>query len=193
MYQALVDHIADSLSQAGGEMVTVTIDGFSGAGKTSLGERLVREFHGRDVAVLFVEMELWARGWGDLEVAVHRVKELAEELRDGPATTRTWNWWTETLEEPITLSPKPLLLIVGSGSGQIPADIAVWLDCDRDTRQERVSERDPYDWSEHWDEWESQELRLLTNHDSREHATYRFSCEGNSATPTDHLSPVHQA
>lgn len=177
MYLALVDHMADFVERSKGDMVTVTIDGFSGAGKTSLGERLVREFQSRTPAIhsLLLEVELWSKGWGDLHGAVERVREVAQGLQSGPVQTQTWNWWSETVEDPLVLTPKPLLLIVGSGSGQIPSDISVWIDADRELRQRRVASRDPYDWSQHWDEWEAQELELLERHDSRKHADFRLT------------------
>lgn len=70
----------------------VTIDGFSGAGKTMLGEALARDLNSRDADTLLLEVELWAHGWSDLAGAVERVRTAVAALRRGPISTRTWNW-----------------------------------------------------------------------------------------------------
>lgn len=177
----IVDHIAELTTREGNRPIIVTVDGFSGSGKTSLAEGIARELNsrGRGYGTLLLEVELWARGWGDLAGGVRRVNDVVEGLQSGPTETQTWNWWTETLEDPIVLKPKPVILVVGSGSGQIHSDLAIWLDAPRDTRRERVARRDPYDWSDHWEEWESQELGLLEVHDSRAHADIQIGTTNN--------------
>lgn len=171
MTAKLVNHIAD----LPGRPAVVTIDGYSGAGKTILGESLARILPSR--VTLLLEVELWAHGWSDLAGAVERVAAVVDGLRDGPVTTTTWNWWTEQEEEPIVLEPAPIILVVGCGAGQIEADLSVWIDAPEDVRLARVKARDPYDWSEHWEEWKEQELALLDRFDAQSNADYVLDAE----------------
>ncbi|WP_182354833.1 hypothetical protein [Flaviflexus huanghaiensis] len=163
----------------------VTIDGLSGAGKTFLGEALSRELHAAGLHSLLLEVELWAHGWTDLAGAVDRVAGVVAGLRDGPVETRTWNWWTESEEPPILLKPRPVIIVVGCGAGQIRSHLSIWIDADEKLRATRVASRDPYDWSEHWDEWARQEQELLLRWDARANADVRFQ-----ATPSGELIPA---
>lgn len=166
-----MNHIADLPARP----AIVTIDGFSGAGKTVLGESLSRILPSR--ATLLLEVELWAHGWGDLAGGVERVRHLVDSLKDGPVTTSTWNWWTEEEEPPTEITPRPIILVVGCGAGQIKSDLAVWIDLDEESRLARVKARDPYDWSLHWDDWAGQERALLRTYDARAHADYLLDAE----------------
>lgn len=168
--------LANQIADLGARPAVVTIDGFSGAGKTVLGEWLARELTSSGPAhhATLLEVELWAHGWQDLAGGVSRVSDVVRALRSGPARTSTWNWWTEEEEAPIVLEPRPIILVVGCGAGQIPADLSIWIDSDETLRADRVSARDPYDWSEHWAQWARQERALLDRYDARAHATYRL-------------------
>ncbi|AZN29429.1 hypothetical protein EJO69_03225 [Flaviflexus salsibiostraticola] len=171
MKRTLANRIADLAPRP----AIVTIDGLSGAGKTFLGEALVRELAAGGLHSLLLEVELWAHGWSDLTGAVDRVRRVVADLQEGSATTRTWNWWTESEEPPIVLHPRPVIIVVGCGAGQIPSHLSIWIDADEELRASRVSARDPYDWSEHWDEWARQEQRLLTQWDARAQADVRLT------------------
>lgn len=167
MKARLVNHIADLPHRP----AVVTIDGFSGAGKTVLGEFLSRTLPAR--STLLLEVELWAHGWGDLAGAIERLRTVVVAgLKDGPVTTRTWNWWANEEEPPIVLDPRPIILVVGCGAGQIDSDLSVWIDLPEEERRARVRKRDPYDWSEHWDEWAAQEKALLEVYDVAANADY---------------------
>ncbi len=139
MKRTLANRIADLAPRP----AIVTIDGPSGAGKTFLGEALSRELAAGGLHSLLLEVELWAHGWSDLSGAVDRVRSVVADLQEGPVTTRTWNWWTESEEPPIVLHPRPVIIVVGCGAGQIPSHLSIWIDADEELRASRVAAGGP--------------------------------------------------
>ena len=170
MRAQLVNHIADLPA----DPAVVTIDGFSGAGKTVLGTALQALLPTRPA---LLEVEMWAHGWEDLAGAVQRVRAVVEGLRHGPVRTRMWDWSAGRLDGPQTIAPSPVILVVGCGAGQIDSDLSIWIDVPEDVRLRRVTARDSYDWSEHWETWAAQERALLEQCDARRSADWLLTAD----------------
>lgn len=157
----------------------VSVDGRSGAGKTTL----AREIETQVVAdcpglrVVSVEVECFIEGWEGLVEGVHRVaSEIASPFRhSGYARTQAWDWHRGVWGETTTIGPADVLLVVGCGSSSAAlapyVDVSVWVETAEDMRRARVTARegDPSSW---WELWAAQEKVLLEERDSRALATY---------------------
>lgn len=161
MHPDIASRIADLTGQAPDHQpVTVTIDGRSGAGKSSLAQRLAT----RDT--LIIEVEMLAAGWHDLAGAVRRAGRLIADLRRGPACVRWWNWHAKAWNDPVIVEPRPIIILVGCGAGQVKADLAIWLEAGEQIRKARAMARDDGTWEEYWQAWADQETELLAGYDA---------------------------
>ncbi|MDO5723429.1 MAG: hypothetical protein Q4P33_03375 [Flaviflexus sp.] len=162
MHSPITSRIADLAKDH--QPVIVTIDGRSGAGKTSLAGELATP------DTLLIEVEMLAAGWHDLAGAVRRADRLIAQLRRGPAEVTWWDWHAGTWGETVMLIPRPIIMLVGCGSGQVRADLALWLEAPERVRKARAMARDADSWSDLWADWAAQEERLLGDVDARSHA-----------------------
>lgn len=170
MISDLINHIAGLPRPA-----IITIDGRSGAGKTTLAAHLRAALKDR-VGTVSIEVESLCQGWDDLHSAVARARALVPTLGEEQVYGQ-WDWESEQWR-PVHHNPAPLTFLVGCGAGQIDADFAIWVEAPPQLRRSRVARRDPYDWSEHWDTWERQETELLRHRDARECADLVISGTG---------------
>ena len=143
----------------------VAIDGRSGAGKTTLAEKLEKELREEGIAVAAIEVESFIGGWNGLIDGVEAVAaQILEPVRSrGRATAHTWDWnhgtWAEEVRVPPS-GPVDVLILTGCGAASAPCrpfvDLAVWVELDEERRRERVARRegDPGRW---WRMWAEQE------------------------------------
>ncbi|MFC5369435.1 hypothetical protein [Arcanobacterium bovis] len=75
-------------------------------------------------------------------------------------TTSRWDWEANAWRPAELVAPASLYLVTGCGSGATGCDFTVWIDADARVRQQRVQERDAYDWSEYWQVWADQETEI---------------------------------
>lgn len=143
----------------------LSLDGRSGAGKTTLAEVLAARLNAQ-----IVHMEDLYHGWGGLAAGIDTlVDEVLEPLRLGrPARVPTWDWHTMTWGAPRVLSPHPHLLIVeGVGAAALRvrpfARLTVWLSAPDDVRLARVRARDWPVFEAHWEAWAAQEATHMAS------------------------------
>jgi hypothetical protein len=144
----------------------VTVDGYSGAGKTSFAAELGTAL---DAPVLSME-ELYA-GWDGLAAAVPLAVEwIAAPLAAGrPARWRPWDWLRNVRSEAWReQAPAPFVVLEGCGAGAAAlrpfTGTAIWLDCPPDERDRRLRARE--DWAgyaPYREIWAAQEQGLLTS------------------------------
>ncbi|MFP5072386.1 hypothetical protein ACLFMI_22310 [Pseudonocardia nantongensis] len=150
----------------------VTVDGFSGAGKSSRATELA---HRLDAPLL--EIEDLCPGWDGLA----RVPQLARDGIGDPLTdgrTLCWTSWDWEHDRPgprRTRPPAAVVVLEGCGAGAAAlapvTSLAIWVDAPPDVREVRLRARP--DWPLHApyrDAWRRAEQALAARDGSRDRA-----------------------
>ncbi|WP_417553946.1 hypothetical protein [Microbacterium sp.] len=151
----------------------VIIDGRSGAGKTSLTERLIRAWPLR-TPVQLVALDSVYPGWDGLEQGAETVRQsvLIPHARGELGIWRRWDW--ERGEEAEAHAVDPALGLVVEGCGALTAtparlgDVTVWVDGPSDSRRRRALARDGDGFRPYWDMWAEQEEAHIAQHRPQE-------------------------
>lgn len=144
--------LGDTIRRGGYQ--TVLIDGRSGAGKTTLSERLAAEL-GWPV----VHVEDFYPGWGGLWEA----RGMVATDVFGRGGYRRWDWLRDQQGEWVEVPAGPLIV---EGVGAIseasirvaPKPFTVLLEAPASLRKARALARDPY-YAPWWEMWAAQEIR----------------------------------
>jgi uridine kinase len=143
-----------------GEIRLVTVDGFSGAGKSRLTDRLARAL-GR---VPSVHLDFFYPGWDGLTDAVGLAVEwVAAPLVAGqPARWRRFDWESGRFAEWRETRWAPVVVLEGCGAGSAAlrpyTSTAVWVETPAEVRERRLRARG--DWATyapHRAAWAAQE------------------------------------
>lgn len=156
------------------------IDGRAGAGKSSLAEALKNAlFKSRSQAPRIVHMDDLYPGWSGLQDgSVFLVNSILEPLaRSGSAQWQNWDWGkghrggADAGNGWKSFYGGNLLVVEGCGSvsrhSREFADLAVWVESDRDTRYERFVSRDHGKFKDYWSEWSDQEDLFYSSEGSK--------------------------
>lgn len=167
---AVVLDLAEARAPTLGEGRLVSIDGPAGGGKTTLGEALAR----RGRAPL-VHMDDLYEGWAGLPEVDAQLDGLLRPMARGDAGSyRRWDWYADTWAETVEVSPAPLVVLEGVGSGsRAVADLVtvlVWVDAPHDLRLRRGLERDGEAFRPHWESWAQAEAVRFADDQTRERA-----------------------
>jgi hypothetical protein len=147
-----------------GALRLVTVDGYSGAGKSRLTGRLAREL-GRAPTV---HLDFFYPGWDGLADAVALAVEwVAAPLAAGrPARWRRFDWDAGRFAEWRRTPWAPVVVLEGCGAGAAAlrpfTSTAVWVDTPAELREQRLRARG--DWSRyapHRARWAAQEEALF--------------------------------
>lgn len=181
------DPVADALDRAASAIAgdvralsaanpVVLIDGRSGAGKSSLAERLAARWPvaGR---VQLVALDSIYPGWDGLDAGVERATEWI--LRPhGRGTLGTWNRWDwERQADAESHAVDPALGVILEGCGALTpttarlADIRIWVDAPEQARRTRALHRDGDTFRPHWERWAQQESVHIERDQPRSLAT----------------------
>ncbi|MCW0213986.1 MAG: hypothetical protein OJJ54_11565 [Pseudonocardia sp.] len=143
----------------------VTVDGFSGSGKTTFAAEL-----GRALGAPVLSMEELYAGWDGLAAAVPLAVEwIAAPLAAGRAARwRPWDWTRDVrAEEWRTRQPAPFVVLEGCGAGAAAlrpyTGTSIWLECPPEVRDRRLRARE--DWPGYApfrERWSAQERALLS-------------------------------
>ncbi|MEO5662046.1 MAG: 4-amino-4-deoxy-L-arabinose transferase [Nocardioides sp.] len=171
--QVLTHALASPPTLGDGRLICV--DGLTGAGKTTLSESLA-SLTGAPV----IHADELLEGWGGLPGLGATIDALLRPLAAGRSSTwRRWDWQASAWAETHTVSPAPLLIIDGVGSGAAAYDelitTLVWLEADRDVRHVRGLARDGEDFAPYWEKWAADEAALHARERSRERADLIYS------------------
>jgi hypothetical protein len=156
-----------------GALRLVTVDGYSGAGKSRLTGRLARAL-GRAPTV---HLDSFYPGWDGLAEAVGLAVEwVAAPLVAGrPARWRRWNWEEGRFAEWRETPWAAVVLLEGCGAGSAAlrpfTSTAVWLDVPAPLRERRLRAR--HDWpayAPHRAAWVAQEETHFAAERPWEHA-----------------------
>jgi uridine kinase len=138
----------------------VTIDGPSGAGKTSLSRRLCRSL--RRVPV--VHLDHLYEGWTGLDGVGDRLDAwVLTPLRHGlPGQHLVYDWHRGAYAEWREVPLAPVLIVEGVGAGQRRFDdqavLRIWIEAPEDLRRERTLEREGPAMQTALTEWWPREL-----------------------------------
>jgi hypothetical protein len=168
--------IAEDVRTVAAANPVVLIDGGSGAGKTSLAQRLAAHWPlaGR---VQVIALDSLYPGWDGLDEGAERALEgiLRPHGRGLLGTWRRWDW--ERGEEAESHAVDPALGVIVEGSGVLRpttarlADVKVWVESAEASRKARALARDGDTYRPHWDRWARQERRHIERDDPRGLAT----------------------
>jgi hypothetical protein len=156
-----------------GAVRLVTVDGYSGAGKTRLTGRLARAL-GR---VPTVHLDFFYPGWDGLAAVVPlAVTWVAEPLVAGEsARWRRYDWSADRFAEWHETPWAPVVVLEGCGAGSSAlrpfTSTAVWVETPDAQREERLrARRDWTRYAPHRARWVAQEQALFSAERPWEHA-----------------------
>lgn len=147
------------------------VDGPSGSGKTTLAAAvaaLAPEAH-------VVHMDDLYEGWTGLPSVDAQLEGLLRPLaNDRPGGYRRYDWHLGAFAETVTVTPCPLLILEGVGSGSTTvADLVtalVWVEAEYDVRMRRGLDRDGEAFAPHWQAWAVAEQEVFARHRTPERA-----------------------
>ena len=152
------------MTAAAGRPLLIGVDGFSGAGKTSLALELAAALRAhRSVAVFHLE-DVYP-GWDGLQdgMEYYRREVLAPLALGREASWQAWDWEAGHYDEPRRTEPAEIVIFEGVGAGHRAArallDAVVWVEAPEELRRERALARDGETYAPHWDRWARQEAR----------------------------------
>jgi uridine kinase len=150
----------------------IAVDGRSGSGKTTIGDRLAAELN---APILHLD-ELY-EGWQGLPGVADLLHEwIARPLLEGrPARWRPYHWDDGTRGEWRTIKPSPVLVLEGCGAGSPPVRdhlaLLIWVEVADDVREERLRARPDWDdYLKHYRSWADAESELLQRDHTPGHA-----------------------
>jgi hypothetical protein len=156
-----------------GAVRLVTVDGYSGAGKSRLAGRLATAL-GR---VPTVHLDFLYPGWDGLAAGVELAAEwVAQPLVEGrPARWRRFDWVADRFAEWRETPFAPVVVLEGCGAGSTAlrshTSTAVWVDAPARLRERRLrARRDWPAYAAHRSRWAAQEEALFGAERPWEHA-----------------------
>ncbi|GAA3831037.1 4-amino-4-deoxy-L-arabinose transferase [Nocardioides panacisoli] len=165
---AVVAH-AESRPPTLGTGRLVCVDGLAGAGKTTLAAAIGRVCPGTVVLATDEMLE----GWGGLPGLGASIEALLRPLAAGrPGRWRRWDWYADRWAEWREVSPAPLLVLEGVGSGASSyADLVttvVWVEAPAADRRDRWLDREGD--ARHFASWAADEAALHERERARDRA-----------------------
>lgn len=160
-------------------MFVISIDGRSGAGKSSLAAALSSE-----LAAPIVSLEDLYGGWDGLERGISLlVSDVLEPLSAGrTAQVPRYDWVAGDWGEPWVLDPPAVLIVEGVGAGAkraaVYVSLLIWIEEPATVRKERAIARDGATYAPYWDMWAAQEDALLAREHTPDRADFLIGSRG---------------
>jgi uridine kinase len=154
----------------------LAIDGPAGAGKTTLAGLLSEQWP----MAIVVHMDDVFAGWNGLADAPERLaRDLLKPLAHGKAGQyHRYDWAAHRFVEWVSVTPSPLLIIEGVGSGSLPIGpyltALVWVETTPKTSLSRGVARDGIALLPNWQRWQKEEQRHFLRHQTKERSDLQF-------------------
>jgi uridine kinase len=166
---------AEAASPTLGAGRLICIDGLAGAGKSTLAASLAAL-----TRAPVIHADELLEGWRGLPGLGATIDALLRPLAEGrPSAWRRWDWHADGWAETNPITPAPLLIIDGVGSGAAAYDdlitTLVWIEADRDLRLERGLARDGEHMRAEWVQWLDDEDAVHARERTRERADLIYS------------------
>ena len=179
---ALLLEVAESRPPTLGAGHLVCVDGPAGSGKTTLASAVAALRPGTPV----IHMDDLYDGWEGLPHLTDQLSGLLRPLSTGePGTYRRYDWHAGRYAETVTVTPGPLLVLEGVGSGsRTHADLTTalaWVWAPAGLRLRRGLERDGEALADRWRQWMVDEDRYLAQ--ERVEARADLLVDGTGLTP----------
>lgn len=161
---------AVSLALAASDTPVVLIDGPSGAGKTTLADRLLDAWPSAAAPTL-VRMDELYPGWGGLEAGSVQLRDelLLPRSRRQSARWQRYDWARQAPGDWLTVDAGHPLIVEGCGTlrrdDTALSDVRVWIGADDAVRKRRALDRDHGGFDAHWDEWQRQFEAFVASQD----------------------------
>jgi uridine kinase len=161
--------------------VFVGIDGFGGAGKSSLAGAIAAELP--RAAVVRVD-DFWGPNVAEWDWSRFRRQVLEPLLAAEPGRYQVWNWAADAGGEWVELPAGAVVVVEGVSSTRaeagVPWDLTVWVEASHGIRLTRALERDGPQLMHRWlDDWMPSE----EGYAAREHPQDRADLLVDGATP----------
>jgi uridine kinase len=135
--------------------VFIGIDGFGGAGKSSLADAIVAEI--ARASVVRVD-DFWGPNIAEWDWDRFREQLLGPLLAGRPARYQIWNWADDLAGEWVDLPPGRVVVVEGVSSTRaaagVPWDLTVWVEAPRAVRLQRALDRDGPELMRRWlEDW----------------------------------------
>lgn len=178
---ARVLELAYSRQPTLGEGRLVCVDGPAGSGKTTLAEEIAASSGAR-----VIHMDDLYAGWAGLPTVAAQLDSLLLPLAAGRSGSyRRWDWLRDAWAETVSVSPAPLLVLEGVGSGSSAyarlVTVLAWVEVPPELRARRGLERDGAEMAPQWREWAREEQAHFFRERTRDRADIRL--DGGSVRP----------
>lgn len=173
----------------------IAVDGFSGAGKTTLATEVAAALSSRGSVRLFHLEDIYP-GWDGLEsgMAYYRERILRPLSRGLPARWQAWDWDTGRPGAARVTEPADAVVLEGVGAAHREArallDTVVWVDGEEAVRKRYALDRDGSTYAPHWERWAAQERRWAATDDVPAAASLTVRMVGAGANPAAALGQV---
>ena len=149
----------------------IGVDGFSGAGKTTLATEVAAALSRRGSVRLFHLEDIYP-GWDGLESGMTYYREqVLRPLAEGRAARwQPWDWEAGRYGRWRGTEPADAVVFEGVGAAHREArallDAAVWVEGEEAVRRRYALERDGGTYAPHWERWAAQERRWAADDDA---------------------------
>ena len=149
----------------------IAVDGFSGAGKTTLATEVAAALTRRGSVRLFHLEDIYP-GWDGLESGMTYYREqILRPLAEGRvARWQPWDWEAGRHGGWRTTEPADVVVFEGVGAAHREARAlltsTVWAEGEESVRRRYALERDGSTYAPHWERWAAQERRWAADDDA---------------------------
>ena len=178
--------------------VLIAVDGFSGAGKTTLAIELAAALRAHHRVALFHLEDIYP-GWDGLADGIaYYVEQVAGPLAAGHrASWQAWDWEAGRYGETRSTAPAEIIIVEGVGASAAAADhlldAKVWVHAPAELRREQALERDGEAYAPHWERWAAQERAWAAGDAAATRADITVDRQHRSGAPGDAAGYVLRA
>ncbi|MET4059870.1 para-aminobenzoate synthetase [Arthrobacter sp. UYP6] len=179
---------AATAAASGALPVLIAVDGFSGAGKTTLATELAAALRAHHTVSLFHLEDVYP-GWDGLADGIAYFRDhVAAPLAAGrTAVWQAWDWAAGRYGEERRTEPAEIVMFEGVGASSAAVrhllHAAVWVEAPADLRRKQALARDGDTYAPHWERWAAQEQDWAAEDPAPSHADITVDRQHVSGAP----------